>query len=80
MGTTSCLSPTMMAQSAQACVMAALCGLVSLTAGAMLTCQQPSTDSRSIYDFTLPDIHQKTNISLSDYKGKVVLIVNTATY
>ena len=32
----------------------------------------------SIYTFTLQDAHKQT-ISLSDYKGKVLLIVNTAT-
>ena len=32
----------------------------------------------SIYDFTLPDA-QGNEVALSDYKGKVLLIVNTAT-
>lgn len=32
----------------------------------------------NIYDFTMKDIHGK-EVSLSEYKGKVILIVNTAT-
>ncbi|MCC5909776.1 MAG: glutathione peroxidase [Clostridiaceae bacterium] len=32
----------------------------------------------NIYDFTLENIHGKT-VSLKDYKGKVILIVNTAS-
>jgi glutathione peroxidase len=32
----------------------------------------------SIYDFTVKDVHEK-EISLGSYKGKVLLIVNTAT-
>ena len=30
------------------------------------------------FDFTVTDIHDKP-VSLSDYKGKVLLIVNTAS-
>ena len=32
----------------------------------------------SVYDFTVKDIDGK-DVSLSDYKGKLVLIVNTAS-
>lgn len=61
--------------------MAAMCALVTLTrAGVMMDCHQPKTNAASIYDFTLMDIHKTKNISLSDYKGKVVLMVNVATY
>jgi len=49
-------------------------------AGVMMDCHQPKTNAASIYDFTLMDIHKAKNISLSDYKGKVVLMVNVATY
>ena len=37
-----------------------------------------STKSNSIYQFSVEDIHGKT-ISLDQYKGKVLLIVNTAS-
>jgi glutathione peroxidase len=32
----------------------------------------------SVYQFTVKDAYQK-DVSLSDYQGKVLLIVNTAT-
>lgn len=35
--------------------------------------------AQSIYDFTVLDI-KKQSVSLADYKGKVLLIVNTATH
>ena len=38
----------------------------------------PSTSAQSIYDITVKDDAGK-DVSLSDYKGKVLLIVNTAT-
>ena len=33
---------------------------------------------KNVYDFTVKD-RQGNDVSLSDYKGKVLLIVNTAT-
>ncbi|WP_373820653.1 glutathione peroxidase, partial [Porphyromonas loveana] len=33
---------------------------------------------RTVYDFSLPDT-KGNDVSLSEYKGKVLLIVNTAT-
>lgn len=33
----------------------------------------------NVYDFTVPD-YKEQSVSLSDYKGKVLLIVNTATH
>ncbi|MBQ4083259.1 MAG: glutathione peroxidase, partial [Bacteroidaceae bacterium] len=35
--------------------------------------------AQSIYDFTVADI-KKNPVSLAAYKGKVLLIVNTATH
>ncbi|KAK7789789.1 hypothetical protein R5R35_012338 [Gryllus longicercus] len=39
-----------------------------------------STDDDSIYNYSATDIHGARNISLADYRGKVVLIANVATY
>jgi len=62
-------------------LVAALCGLVTVaSAGVMMDCHQPASDTGTIYDFSLLDLHQTKDISLSDYRGKVVLIVNLATY
>jgi len=36
--------------------------------------------NQTIYDFTIPTLSGSKNISLSDYRGKLVLIVNVATY
>jgi len=43
-------------------------------------CYADTTSSESIYNFTMPDLWGKRNISLSEYSGKVVLITNVATY
>ncbi|KAG8175514.1 hypothetical protein JTE90_009148 [Oedothorax gibbosus] len=34
----------------------------------------------SVYNYTLSNLHGTRNISLSEYQGKVLLIVNVATY
>lgn len=43
-------------------------------------CYEDPASSESIYDFTMPDLWGTRNISLSSYRGKVVLITNVATY
>lgn len=63
-------------------------GLVSLAAVgvaaqervASKACFHHPTEGGSIYHFQELDITEKNNISLADYHGKVVLIVNVATY
>jgi len=61
--------------------MAALLTLLAVCHGQMIKqCNQPASDNSSIYDFTMLDITKTKNISLSDYRGKVVLVVNVATY
>lgn len=44
------------------------------------TCYVDHDNPESIYNFTMTDLWGQRNISLSDYKGKVVLITNVATY
>lgn len=47
----------------------------------VLNCQSKGkdmNDSKSVYDFTVKNIDGK-EINLSDYKGKVLLVVNTAS-
>lgn len=44
----------------------------------LLTLLSLNTMSQTIYDITVADRHGN-NVSLADYKGKVLLIVNTAT-
>ncbi|TOF88738.1 hypothetical protein CGJ15_24750, partial [Vibrio parahaemolyticus] len=43
-------------------------------------CFHHPSNGGSIYDFEELDLLETKNISLADYKGKVVLIVNVATY
>ncbi|XP_022344169.2 glutathione peroxidase-like [Crassostrea virginica] len=43
-------------------------------------CSQPASDTTSIYDFTLPNIFKTGSIDFADFRGKVVLVVNVATY
>ena len=66
-----------------------LLGLLAVAAGAdggkvvrvpFKDCYGDLESTESIYNFTMPDLWGQRNISLSDYKGKVVLITNVATY
>lgn len=43
-------------------------------------CLHHPSDGGSIYDFEELDLFETKNISLADYRGKVVLVVNVATY
>jgi len=43
-------------------------------------CYHHATNGGSIYDYEESDIMETKNISMQDYRGKVVLIVNVATY
>ena len=56
-------------------VLAALPAL--LTAIPMSECGE---GEGSLYDHSLQLLDQSRNISLSDYEGKVVMLVNVATY
>jgi len=62
-------------------VVAAFCTLLTVVAGAsVMNCFQAAEDAGSIHDFTMLDVTRTKNVSLSDYRGKVVLVVNVATY
>lgn len=43
-------------------------------------CFHHPNNGGTIYDFNELDLFETRNVSLADYKGKVVLIVNVATY
>ncbi|XP_021358143.1 uncharacterized protein LOC110453512 [Mizuhopecten yessoensis] len=62
-------------------ILAALFGLLSSVSGQSVVCNQPSNRSSTVYDFPIRDLYytQKT-LHLSDYRGKVLLVVNVATY
>lgn len=47
--------------------------------GQKLSCYR-SRGGTSVYNFTLTDIQGERNVSLPDYKGKVLLVVNTASF
>jgi len=51
--------------------------LPCLAAGVYTECRQ---DGGSLHDFTVPDLMETRNVSLSEYKGKAVLLINVATY
>lgn len=40
----------------------------------------PSLSNHTIFDFSLPNVHQNGTLDLSSLRGKVTLIVNVATY
>ncbi|KFM64308.1 hypothetical protein X975_18729, partial [Stegodyphus mimosarum] len=44
------------------------------------TCFRPVNSDTTVYNFTVPDLMETRNISLSEYRDKVLLIVNVATY
>lgn len=54
--------------------------LVSPSLALIGKCSQPASDRTSIYDFTLPNIFKTGSINFADLRGKVVLVVNVATY
>ncbi|CAG0905512.1 unnamed protein product [Darwinula stevensoni] len=51
---------------------------LSATLGQESLCDQ--TDPRTIYEFQEELLDGSRNVSLSEFRGKVVLIVNVATY
>ena len=48
-----------------------------LTALAMSECKE---GEGSLYDHSLTLLDQSRNVSLSEYQGKVVMLINVATY
>lgn len=54
--------------------------LAALPAILALTMTKCSEGEGSLYDHTLPLLDGSRNVSLSEYEGKVVLLVNVATY
>lgn len=40
----------------------------------------PTASNETIYDFTLSNVYQNETLDLSQYRGKLVLLVITATY
>lgn len=46
----------------------------------LLTCYQSDNHTTSVYNFTLKDVHGEKTIPLSTYKGKVLVIVNVASF
>ncbi|KAH9504059.1 hypothetical protein Btru_067641 [Bulinus truncatus] len=58
-----------------------LCGILALIESeTILKCNQSNGDNRTIYDYSVKDIHGSNVVNLSDYRGQVVMIVNVATY
>lgn len=43
-------------------------------------CHVPSSENTTLYDFQLKNVHMNETINFSDYRGKVVMLVNVATY
>lgn len=61
-------------------LLSAFCTLLTVVHAQIKQCDQPTSDHTNIYDFSMLDITRANNVSLSDYRGKVVLVVNVATY
>jgi len=59
-------------------LLGALLGPAAASVSLRVNCHD--TPNRTVYDFHEMDIHGEENISLSKYKGKVMLIFNVATY
>ena len=43
-------------------------------------CYVPGAENRTLYDFHLRNVHLNETLDFSQYRGKVVLVVNVATY
>jgi len=51
--------------------------LVGIALGQMSSCGE---GEGSLYDFSMPLLDGSRNVSFSEFEGKAVLVVNTATY
>ena len=40
----------------------------------------PSKSNKTIHDFTFPSVYQNDTIDMSLFRGKVVMVVNTASF
>jgi hypothetical protein len=69
-----------MAGARRSLAVVAFLGVVCQAFGTMVKCDQPASSTRSVYEFTAPDIYEKRNISLSEYRGKVLVITNLASF
>lgn len=58
----------------------AFLGVLHGATGLGVECQQPASSSQTVYDFTVPNIYQNKNVSLSEYRGKVLVITNLASF
>lgn len=61
-------------------VAASLLGCLWVVAGTMTECQQPPSSMESVYSFTAMNINKTMNVSLSEYKGRILVITNVATF
>ena len=43
-------------------------------------CYHSLQSNQSLYSYNIKDVHEAANIDWSDYKGKVVLVVNVASF
>jgi len=57
---------------------AVLLGLLAYVHGTRIECIP--MDTRTVYDFNATNIYENETISLSRYQGKVLAVMNTATY
>lgn len=58
----------------------AFLGVICRVSGTEVECKQPPSSAESVYSFTAPDIYQTKNVSLSKYRGKVLVITNLASF
>jgi hypothetical protein len=61
-------------------VRAGVASLLPLLAWGILPSSPCGEGEGSLYDHSLPLLDQSRNISLAEYEGKVVLLVNVASY
>lgn len=69
-----------MAGAQRSLALLAFLGVLHGATGLGVECQQPASSSQTVYDFTVPDIYQNRNVSLSEYRGKVLVITNLASF
>ncbi|GAB6028263.1 hypothetical protein CHUAL_002444 [Chamberlinius hualienensis] len=61
-------------------VIAAALAIVSGEDFMIHRCNSENYENNTIYDFNMTDIYENKTISLADYQGKVLIVVNVATY
>lgn len=61
-------------------LLALMCAAAGAAQPRKADCHRHGGPAGALYDFQLPDVLGKCNVTLNQYRGHVLLVVNVATY